>query len=125
MDSEIKVGTNLYRYVSSENGFIEKYVVTYVEEHPDDEDVKPYFGVMTEKEYENIEEKYCSSFAYKIYDIKEFIVYNSTPLDFDNYRECGFFLSPGMAINDRIKIFKNHIKRLKEVYRNYINDEKI
>jgi hypothetical protein len=56
-ETEIKVGTNLYRYVQSENGFIEKYVVT-------------------------------------------------------------------MAINDRIKIFKNHIKKLKEVYKNYINYEK-
>ena len=124
MDTEIKVGTNLYRYVSSENGFIEKYVVTYVEEHPDDEDVKPYFGVMTEKDYENIEEKHRLSFSYKTHDLKEFIVYNSMPLAFDNYRECGFFLSPGMAINNKIKVFKNHIKRLKEIYRNYINDEK-
>ena len=124
METEIKVGTNLYRYVSSENGIIEKYVVTYVEEHPDDEDIKPYFGVMTEKEYENIEEKHRLSFSYKTRDLKEFIVYYSTPLDFDNYREYGFFLSPDMAINDRIKIFKNHIKKLKEVYKNYINYEK-
>ena len=125
METEIKVGTNLYRYVQSENGFIEKYVVTYVEDHPYDEDIKPYFGVMTEKEYENIEEKHRLSFSYKTRDLKEFIVYYSIPLDFDNYKECGFFLSPGMAINDRIKNFKNHIKRLKEVYKNYINDEKI
>ena len=108
METEIKVGTNLYRYVSNENGFIEKY-----------------FGVMTEKLYENIEDEYRLSFAYKIRDLKEFIVYNSTPLEFDNYRQCGFFLSPGMAINDKIKVFKNHIKRLKGIYRNYINDEKI
>jgi glutaredoxin-related protein len=125
METEIKVGTNLYRYVPGENGFIEKYVVTYVEEHPDDEDVKPYFGVMTEKLYENIEDEYRLSFAYKIRDLKEFIVYNSTPLEFDNYRECGFFLSPGMAINNRIKVLKNHIKKLKELYRNYINDENL
>ena len=119
MEREIKVGTNLYRYVSSENGFIEKYVVTYVEEHPDDEDIKPYFGVMTEKDYENIEEKYRLSFAYNIRDIKEFITYNSMPLDFDNYQESGFFLTPGLAINEKIKIYKNHIKRLEEIYRNY------
>jgi glutaredoxin-related protein len=125
METEIKVGTNLYRYVPSENGFIEKYVVSYVEEHPDDEDIKPYFGVMKEKEYENIEEKHRLSFSYKTRNLKEFIAYHSIPLDFDNYRECGYFLSPGMAINNRIKVFKNHIKKLKEVYRNYINDEKI
>jgi hypothetical protein len=124
METEIKVGTNLYRYVTSENGFIEKYVVTYVEEHPDDEDVKPYFGVMTEKEYENIEDNYRLSFSYKTRDFKEYIAYNSTPLAFDNYMECGFFLSPDMAINNRIKFFINHIKRLKEVYKNYINNEK-
>ena len=125
METEIKVGTNLYRYVPSENGFIEKYVVTYVEEHPDDEDIKPYFGVMTETEYENIEEKHRLSFSYKTHSLKEYIVYYSTPLDFDNYRECGFFLSPGMAINNRIKVLKNHIKKLKELYRNYINDENL
>ena len=123
-ETEIKVGTNLYRYVPSENGFIEKYVVTYVEEHPDDEDVKPYFGVMREKDYENIEEEYRFSFAYNIRDIKEFITYNSMPLDFDNYQEYGFFLTPDMVINEKIKIHKNHIKRLEKIYRDYISNEK-
>lgn len=124
MEKEIKEGINLYRFISSENGFIEKYVVTYVEENPDDENVKPYFGVMTEKEYENIEDEYRRSFSYKIYDLKEFIVYNSIPLEFDNYMECGFFLSPDMAINNRINFFINNIKRLKEIYKDYINNEK-